>query len=122
MSGTLDARFARHFSLAEIGTRGQARIAQSAVCAGTGDRDAIEVALTFLARAGMRVGAEGAPIGVPSTDEIARAAGRPELVEAATFLAGALAATARLGAVVGVRAATPVLPRLSEPIARSERP
>jgi hypothetical protein len=96
----MSVRFARHVSLGEIGTTGQAKLEAASVQGGSGDPRALATAMTYLERAGARCG-DGEPLDVRSTDEIARIAGRPELIEAAAFLAGALAATDRIVAIVG---------------------
>ncbi len=105
MSGAPRLRYVRQYVLAEIGTDGQRRIEVAEVRAGDGDPRALEVALSYLSRAGMkRNDDDGARIDVVASEEVARIAGRTELREAAAFLAGALAATAELARVVGVRA------------------
>ena len=104
-------RYARQVSLAEIGTTGQARLESASVRAGSGDARACEVALSYLERAGVKLdAASGDGIDVRTEGEIAQIAGRKELVEAAAFLAGALAATDRIAriATAGVRAVTHV--------------
>jgi hypothetical protein len=108
-------RYARQYVLPEIGTEGQARIEATRVRAGTGDARATEVALAYLTRAGASVGEDGAAITVPSTDRVAEIAGRSDLVEAAAFLAGALAATETLAGIAGA-SARPVtsVPSLAE--------
>lgn len=89
-------RFARHILLPEIGERGQARLAASSVRPVGGDERAREVARTYLARAGVGLHEEGRPAPIPDVR-----AGRPELAEAASYLAGALAAVEVVKAIVG---------------------
>ena len=108
-------RFARQVSLREIGTTGQARIGESIARAGHGDARAMAVALDYLERAGGRVHEAGVAVDVPDGAALERLAGRPELLEAAAFLMGSLAATARLGQVVGVESRVADVPPLSEP-------
>ncbi len=100
----LPLRHARQYVLREIGTDGQARIEAACVRAGDGDPRATEIALAYLERAGMRITTSGTAVLVASGAELARIAGRPELAEAAAFLAGALSATAHLARVAGVEA------------------
>ncbi len=108
----MSARFARQISLAEIGTTGQAKIQASAVRAGRGDARALEVALDYLERAGAPLCESGRPLDVAETAVIEALAGRPELVEAAAFLAGSLAATERLAEAVGLEARVACWPSL----------
>jgi hypothetical protein len=105
MSASPGLRYARQYTLAEIGTTGQARIEASQVQAGGGDPRATEIALDYIVRAGARLLASGEPVSVPSSETVAVIAGRPELREAAAFLAGALSATEHLARIAGVAAA-----------------
>jgi hypothetical protein len=95
------SRHARQFSLAEIGTTGQARIEATRVRAGGGDARANEIALAYLERAGMRLAPDGEPIDVAEVD---RVAGVPALREAAAFLVGSLAATDAIARAAGAPA------------------
>lgn len=97
-------RYARQYTLAEIGTTGQARLEAARVHANAGDARASAVALAYLSRAGVAIDPAGIAVDVASQDEIVRIAGRPELVEAAAFLAGALAATETIAKITGARA------------------
>lgn len=92
MSAAPRLRYARQYTLAEIGTTGQARLEAASLRAGAGDPRATEVALAYLARAGVRIAADGATLETASSAEVARVAGRAEQREAAAFLAGSLAA------------------------------
>jgi hypothetical protein len=109
-------RWARHVSLAEIGTLGQAKLEAASVREGSGDVRALAVAMTYLERAGVRCG-DGEPLEVRSAAEIERIAGRPELSEAAAFLVGALAATERIATVVGA----PARPAVELPVLVDDR-
>jgi len=97
-------RYARQYTLAEIGTTGQARLEAARVHGGTGDARASAVALAYLARAGVGIDASGIDVDVASSEEVRRIAGKPELVEAAAFLAGALAATDAIAKITGAPA------------------
>jgi hypothetical protein len=116
MSASVRLRYARQYTLAEIGTTGQSRLQSAVLAAGSGDARALAVALDYLARAGVRVDASGGPMDVPSSAEVARIAGRPELGEAAAFLVGALAATENIARITGAPA-RPItnVPVLAEP-------
>ncbi len=97
-------RYARQYTLAEIGTVGQAKLEAARVHAGAGDSRASAVALAYLSRAGVGIDAAGIAVRVASQHEITRIAGRPELAEAAAFLAGALAATEAIAQITGAPA------------------
>jgi hypothetical protein len=112
-------RYARQYVLPEIGTEGQARIEALVIAPGDGDARATEVALAYLERAGARRAEAGdrgsVPVPVPDTAFVARIAGRADLVEAAAFLAGALAATATIARIAGAPARPIVnVPALAE--------
>jgi hypothetical protein len=109
----MSARFARQISLGEIGTTGQAQIEASVVRAGRGDARAMSVALDYLERAGVRTDEGGPALDVPGADALTALAGRPELVEAAAFLVGSLAATTHLAGLVGIDSRVARLPPLS---------
>ena len=110
----MSARFARQISLGEIGTTGQAKIEASSVQAGTGDARAMSVALDYLERAGVRTDEDGPALDVLDADALATLAGRPELVEAAAFLVGSLAATTHLAGLVGIDSRVARIPSLSQ--------
>jgi hypothetical protein len=97
-------RYARQYTLAEIGTTGQARLEAARVHASVGDARASAVALAYLSRAGVGIDASGIAVDVASSEEITRIAGKPELMEAASFLAGALAATDAIAKITGAPA------------------
>lgn len=97
-------RYARQYVLEEIGTRGQAQLEEARVRAGGGAPRVQETALAYLSRAGVTIDESGDPLDVATDDEVARVAGAPELEEAAAFLLGALAATARIAALAGAPA------------------
>lgn len=88
-------RYARHVALPEIGAAGQTRIEAATLDVRAAPR-ALETARLYLERAGARVSPEGAPLEAPEVR-----AGRPELEEAAAFLAGALAAVEAIKRVTG---------------------
>jgi hypothetical protein len=89
----MDPRFARHYSLAEIGPEGQTRLSSATVSV-SGDPRAAAVAREYLERAGLTVREGGEPISV-ERDELA-----------AAWFAGAFAATETIKRVLGV--GTPV--------------
>lgn len=97
-------RYARQYTLAEIGTTGQSRLEAASVRAGEGDPRAMEIALTYLERASVGRSEHGEPVRVVGSEEVSRIAGRPELVNAAAFLVGSLAATEHIVRIVGVQA------------------
>jgi len=115
---TAPLRWARHASLAEIGTTGQAKLEAARVRSGSGDVRALAVAMTYVERAGVQREASGTPLDVRSRAEIERIAGRPELIEAAAFLAGALAATERIASI----ADAPARPVEAVPVLADDRP
>ncbi|MCA9605882.1 MAG: hypothetical protein KC619_09830 [Myxococcales bacterium] len=87
-------RYARHVLLPEIGSAGQARLEAATVGLALEGR-AREVARDYLHRAGVEV--DGADAVAPAPPV---AAGRPELDEAAAFVAGALHAVETIKALV----------------------
>jgi hypothetical protein len=107
-------RFARQLLLPELGEAGQERLLAGRVRAADGaDPEALEVARTYLERAGVSVTSnhEASELRVATTDELERLAGRPELLEAARALAGALAAVHAVQTVAafGPGAASPAI-------------
>jgi hypothetical protein len=100
----MSERFARQYVLPEIGTSGQERIEAARVRPGDGDARATETALAYVVRAGARAADDGTPVATPSTADVERIAGRPDLVAAAAFLAGSLAATTTIAALAGAPA------------------
>jgi hypothetical protein len=109
----MSARFARQVSLAEIGVWGQQRIEATRVRAGHGDPRAQATGVEYVTRAGGRVDEDGSPLDVPDAAELAAIAGRPELIEAAAFLAGSLAATHVIARAVGLDVRPCTIPSLS---------
>ena len=97
-------RYARQYTLAEIGTTGQHRLESAHVRAGAGDARASEIMIAYLERAGVAIAASGEALDVASSDEVSRIAGRADLVEAAAFLVGALAATRAIAHIAEVPA------------------
>ena len=109
------ARFARQLSLPEVGERGQRALCASRVRV-EGDLRAVEAATRYLERAGCSVADDGEPVTVSDAPEIARIAGRPELEEAAAWIAGCVAAAAHVARTVDAcRADVPRVPELSGP-------
>ncbi|HEX6243903.1 MAG TPA: hypothetical protein VFZ61_23470 [Polyangiales bacterium] len=108
------ARYARHLLLPELGEAGQERLLAGRVrFPHEADAGARAVALGYLERAGVRESARepdeqalarGAEELVPLLDAAAcaRIAGRPELLEAARSLAGALAAVETIKRLAGL--------------------
>lgn len=95
-------RFARHLLLAEVGERGQARLCAHEAAI-TGNGRAAEVATLYLERAGVRVDPDAQnALGTADGEQIAALAPRPELREAAAFLAGAFAAVEEIKRALGV--------------------
>lgn len=96
-------RYARHLLLAELGEHGQARLVASRVrFDADADAGAREVAQSYLARAGVEEdAAEGTPVDVMGYAALLQLAGRPELIEAARALSGALAAVEAIKALAG---------------------
>jgi len=119
------ARYARQLLLPQIGEVGQARLLASSLQApAAADAGTLAVTRVYLERAGVRV-IEGSPEGdlspqrlpsLPSSEVLARIAGRPELHEAARALVGALAAVQAIQSVVR---ASPQ-PAFSIPVLSSE--
>lgn len=102
MRPELRSLYARHLLLPEISEEGQDALCSSVLGGLEGDPRAAAVARLYLERAGVRFEDEGAPLGrVPDAGDVESLAGRPELVEAAAFLAGAVAAVEHIKAVVG---------------------
>ncbi len=97
-------RYARHLLLSEVGEAGQERL-RACTVALAGDARAKEVAALYLARAGveLRDGA-ASTVDAGSTEAVAAIAGRAELEEAASFLAGAFAAVEAIKAALDVGA------------------
>lgn len=94
-------RYARHLLLAEVGERGQALLSARAVSV-AGDARAAEVASLYLGRAGVTVQADAADVVDAGAPEVVRAfAGRPELEQAAAFVAGAFAAVESIKRILG---------------------
>jgi len=81
--------------LAEIGATGQARLEDECVEL-VGDPGAVATAALYLRRAGVDVRPDGRAVRVPRIR-----AGRPELGEAAAFVAGAWAAVEAIKTSVG---------------------
>jgi len=102
LSNEARRRYARHLLLAEVGEPGQARLCAHEVRV-SGDERATEIATLYLSRAGVAV-RESAPEAAtaPSSAEVAALAGRPELREAAAFLAGAFTAVEEIKRALGV--------------------
>lgn len=100
------ARYARHLLLPELGELGQSRLLASAVRPNQdADPGALEVARSYLSRAGLRLATEaceGAAMTLASSATVARVAGAPELLEAARALAGAFAAVEAIKAAAGI--------------------
>ena len=113
-------RYARHLLLAQLGEAGQARLLSAAVYAPQEvdvDAGALEVARSYLERAGLRVvvhdtlaehGTAAEPLSLPSRQQVARIAGIPALEEAARALAGALSAVHAIQRAVGLPGAEAV--------------
>jgi len=102
-------RFARHLLLPEIGVQGQLRLlAATVACSGDGDARATQVARDYLQRAGVAIdgttqhATDVVPVASPSKESIAQLAGRAELHEAASALAGALCAVEAIKATLGI--------------------
>lgn len=114
LSDAQRARYARHLLLPELGEAGQLRLlAASARPGSASDPGALEVARSYLARAGVRIasGASEAEVALelPDAEGVAQLAGAPELAEAARALAGAFAAVEAIKAAaqIGRRGALP---------------
>ncbi len=113
LSASDRVRYARQLLLPQLGETGQARLLASELSARPGaDDGALEVARTYLQRAGVRVSdrADADELPLYSPDEIARMAGTDELLEAARALAGALAAVAAMRTLAGLPAPVEPLP------------
>jgi hypothetical protein len=95
--------------LAEIGEEGQDALCESSLAGLRGDARATEVAQLYLERAGVRFieASRGEEARAADADAVTALAGRPELREAAAFLAGALAALEQIKAVVRAGVASP---------------
>ncbi|MDB4976512.1 MAG: hypothetical protein JWN48_4853 [Myxococcaceae bacterium] len=99
-------RYARQLLLSQLGEAGQERLLRAAACApAQADGGALEVARIYLERAGVRVvvheslpehGTHAQELALPSSAELTRIAGAPELEPAARALMGALAAVRAL--------------------------
>jgi hypothetical protein len=100
------ARYARHLLLPELGELGQSRLLASVVRPNQdADPGALEVAHSYLSRAGLRIameGCEGPAMTLASAAAVTRVAGAPELLEAARLLAGAFAAVEAIKAAAGI--------------------
>jgi hypothetical protein len=96
-------RYARQVLLTEIGVGGQARMLQSAVAPPRdADSRAVEVALEYATRAGLRSEADASTqLAVPTSEAVRVLAGRPELQQAAAALAGAFATVEAIKHVLG---------------------
>ncbi len=111
-------RYTRHLLLSEIGEAGQERLCAAQVrAAPAADARAAEVALDYLARAGLGVSADGAQTAtaiallLPSPEQLRGLAGDAALEEAAAALSGAFAAVEAIKQALGVGspAALPVM-------------
>ena len=104
------ARYARHLLLSQLGEAGQERLLAAELHAPTdADRGALEVARTYLTRAGAAVSVElalddavGPMLDVPSSAALAQIAGSFELLPAARALCGALSAVQAIKRVTGL--------------------
>jgi hypothetical protein len=111
-------RYARHLLLAQLGEAGQARLLSAAVHAPEdADAGALEVAQSYLERAGVRVvvhdslaehGTSAEPLTLPTGQQIAQIAGDPALQEAARALTGALSAVQAVQRAAGLAGAASV--------------
>ena len=114
-------RYARHLLLTQLGEAGQARLLSAVVHAGAeADPGALEVARTYLERAGVRVtvhdsvpehGTHADRLALPTRAEVERVAGTAPLEEAARALLGALAAVTAIQHAAGL---SPAGPRATE--------
>jgi hypothetical protein len=124
------ARYARQLLLPQIGEVGQARLL-AAVLRAPGDADpgTLAVACSYLERAGVRVATADHEVAhadvrvtdtlcLPAEDELARIAGRVELLEAARALAGALSAVQAIARIL--RPGESPRPAFSIPVLSSE--
>lgn len=100
-------RYARHLLLPQLGEAGQLRLLETTLApAHDADHGVLAVARGYLERAGVRISADrtadadadasSVPLTLPSRSELDRIAGRPELLEAARALAGALTAVSAI--------------------------
>ncbi|MCB9591617.1 MAG: hypothetical protein H6719_02690 [Sandaracinaceae bacterium] len=96
-------------ALPEIGDEGQARLEAVPVHV-LGDARAVATAEVYLERSGVTISSTGREVRVPAIRS-----GRPELEEAAAFVAGALAAVEAIKAVVGAGEAADVHVTLTGP-------
>jgi hypothetical protein len=101
------SRYARHLLLPELAEPGQARLVASRVCFdGAAEAGAREVAQRYLTRAGVQEDvARGVQADLVDDVQLAQLAGRPELIEAARALAGALSAVEAIKALAGIGSA-----------------
>jgi hypothetical protein len=109
------ALYARHLLLPEIGLPGQERLLAASVSwPAAGDVVAGAVARTYAQRAGL-CEAENSDFEAPlaTAEEVAALAGRPELMQAAGALAGAVAAVESLKRALSLGAAASPLSNLS---------
>jgi len=112
-----------------VGEAGQERLLSAAVHASAeADPGALEVARTYLERAGVRLiahdslpehGTHADELALPTQAEVARVAGDSQLEEAARALLGALAAVTAIQRAVGLPETSPRAPSLSQSFAIS---
>ena len=99
-------RYARHLLLAELGELGQSRLLASVVRPNAdADVGTLEVARSYLLRAGVRISTDSCEepsLLLPTSAFVARLAGAAELTEAARALSGAFAAVEAIKAAVGL--------------------
>jgi len=100
-------RYARHLLLPELAEPGQARLVAARVrFHDAAEAGAREVAESYLARAGVQEDAgQGAEVDVVDDVQLAQLAGRPELIEAARAVSGALSAVEAIKALAGIGSA-----------------
>lgn len=111
-------RYARHLLLTQVGEAGQERLLAAKLRVhADADRGVLEVARTYLERAGLSLTvrdagsepdslhtAQADELRLPSSEDVARVAGGVELAEAARALLGALAAVSAIQRAVEARA------------------
>jgi hypothetical protein len=97
------ARYTRHLLLTQLGDTAQERLLATRVRVGSNanaDAGALAVARTYLTRAGVTFSDDenASELGIATSSEVERLAGRRELLEPARALAGALAAVSAIQA------------------------